>query len=197
MFAVIETGGKQYRVAQNDIVTVERLDGDPGESVTFDRVLMMGSGEDVEIGAPVLDGAQVTAEVVDQTRARKILIFKKKRRKHYRRHAGHRQEHTVLKITEILAKGAKPKAAAKKAAPAKAATTTTLRRPQPRRQPAKKAAPKKAAAKKGCQQKRRPPRRPRRPRPIVPIARRTDPWRIKKQAAARATGATHRVNGWA
>ncbi|MEM7122227.1 MAG: 50S ribosomal protein L21 [Pseudomonadota bacterium] len=144
MFAVIETGGKQYRVAQNDIVTVERLDGDPGESVTFDRVLMMGSGEDVEIGAPVLDGAQVTAEVVDQTRARKVLIFKKKRRKHYRRHAGHRQEHTVLKITEILAKGAKPKAAAKKAAPAKAADDGAAEE----KAPAKKAAPKKAAAKK-------------------------------------------------
>ncbi len=152
MFAVIETGGKQYRVAQNDIVTVERLDGDPGESVTFDRVLMMGSGEDVEIGAPVLDGAQVTAEVVDQTRARKILIFKKKRRKHYRRHAGHRQEHTVLKITEILAKGAKPKAAAKKAAPAKkadddaAADKAPAKKAAAKKAPAKKAAAKKAAA---------------------------------------------------
>lgn len=149
MFAVIETGGKQYRVAQNDIVTVERLDGDPGESVTFDRVLMMGSGEDVEIGAPVLDGAQVTAEVVDQTRARKVLIFKKKRRKHYRRHAGHRQEHTVLKITEILAKGAKPKAAAKKAAPAKAADDGATEE----KAPAKKAAAKKAPAKKAAAKK--------------------------------------------
>jgi large subunit ribosomal protein L21 len=126
MFAVIETGGKQYRVAQNDIVTVERLAGEPGETVEFDRVLMMGSGEDLSVGAPVLDGARVVAEVVDQTRSRKVLIFKKKRRKHHRRQGGHRQEHTVLRITDILAQGAKPAAAAKKS-------------------PAKKAAAKKAA----------------------------------------------------
>jgi len=152
MFAVIETGGKQYRVAQNDIVTVERLGGEPGDSVEFDRVLMMGAGEDVSLGSPTLDGARVTAEVVDQTRSRKVLIFKKKRRKNYRRRGGHRQELTVLRITDILAKGEAPKAAAKaaeetsgeaapakKAAPKKAAAKTST---------AKKAAPKKAAAKK-------------------------------------------------
>ena len=112
MFAVIKTGGKQYRVAQNDILTVERLTGEPGESIDFDKVLMVADGVDVDV---VADGATVKAEILEHNRADKILIFKKKRRKHYRRRGGHRQQHTVVKITEILAKGAK-KPAAKKAA---------------------------------------------------------------------------------
>ena len=167
MFAVIETGGKQYRVAQNDIVTVERLDGDTGATVEFDRVLMMGGGEDVSVGAPTVDGALVMAEVVDQSRSRKILIFKKKRRKGYRRRGGHRQEQTVLRITDILAKGAKPKAAAevavpveeKAAEPAKKAATTKAtadkapaKKAAAKKSPAKKAAPKKAAPKADAQE---------------------------------------------
>jgi large subunit ribosomal protein L21 len=143
MFAVIETGGKQYRVAQNDIVTVERLSGEPGDTVEFDRVLMMGSGEDVSVGVPTVDGALVMAQVVDQTRARKILIFKKKRRKHHRRRGGHRQEHTVLRITDILAKGEKPAVAAKAAAPAEAKAAEPAKKAA---EPAKKAAAKPAAA---------------------------------------------------
>ncbi|MBT5432346.1 MAG: 50S ribosomal protein L21 [Alphaproteobacteria bacterium] len=120
MFAVIKTGGKQYRVAQNDILTVERLTGEPGESIDFDKVLMVADGDDVDV---VADGATVKAEILEHNRADKILIFKKKRRKHYRRRGGHRQQHTVVKITEILAKGAK-KPAAKKAAAKKAAPKT-------------------------------------------------------------------------
>ena len=120
MFAVIKTGGKQYRVAQNDILTVERLTGEPGESIDFDKVLMVADGNDVDV---VADGATVKAEILEHNRADKILIFKKKRRKHYRRRGGHRQQHTVVKITEILAKGAK-KPAAKKAAAKKAAPKT-------------------------------------------------------------------------
>lgn len=102
MFAVIRTGGKQYRVAQDQLVTVERLDGEPGASVTLDQVLMLGGGDGaIQIGTPVLVGASVTAEVVEQTRGPKIIIFKKKRRQNYRRKKGHRQDLTVLKITAI------------------------------------------------------------------------------------------------
>jgi len=118
MFAVIQTGGKQYRVAQDDILSVERLEGDPGDSVAFDQVLMVADGDDVNVTA---DGASVQAEILEHNRAGKILIFKKKRRKHYRRRGGHRQQQTVVKITEILAKGSKP--AAKKAAKKAAAKT--------------------------------------------------------------------------
>ncbi len=142
MFAVIETGGKQYRVAQNDIVTVERLDGEPGQTVKFDRVLMMGSGDDVSVGAPTVDGALVTAEVVDQSRSRKVLIFKKKRRKNHRRSGGHRQEQTVLRITEISAKGSKPEAAKKAAAPADDGAGEPAKKAAAKKAPAKKAAPK-------------------------------------------------------
>ncbi|MBN35975.1 MAG: 50S ribosomal protein L21 [Rhodospirillaceae bacterium] len=118
MFAVIHTGGKQYRVAQNDILSVERLDGEPGDSIDFDKVLMVGEGDDIDV---VADGASVKAEILEHNRADKILIFKKKRRKHYRRRGGHRQQQTVVKITEILAKGAK-KPAAKKVAKKAAAS---------------------------------------------------------------------------
>ena len=117
MFAVIRTGGKQYRVAQNDVLSVERLTGEPGDSVDFDRVLMVADGEDISVG---VNGAVVKAEILEHNRNDKVLIFKKKRRKHYRRRGGHRQQQTVVKITEIMAAGAKP--AAKK--PAKKAAST-------------------------------------------------------------------------
>ena len=102
MFAVIRTGGKQYRVAQDQFVTVERLDAEPGASITLEEVLMLGGGDTaIQIGTPVIAGASVTAEVVEQTRGPKIIIFKKKRRQNYRRKKGHRQDLTVLKITAI------------------------------------------------------------------------------------------------
>ncbi|WP_343712342.1 50S ribosomal protein L21 [Inquilinus sp.] len=101
MFAVIRTGGKQYRVAPDQLVTVERLDAEPGSSVTLEDVLMVGGDGAVKIGTPVLAGASVTAEVVEQTRGPKVIIFKKKRRQNYRRKKGHRQDLTVLKITAI------------------------------------------------------------------------------------------------
>ena len=101
MFAVIRTGGKQYRVAPEQLVTVERLDAEPGASITLDEVLMLGGEGAIQIGTPVLAGASVTAEVVEQTRGPKIIIFKKKRRQNYRRKKGHRQDLTVLKITAI------------------------------------------------------------------------------------------------
>ncbi len=117
MYAVVKTGGKQYRVAKDDIIKIEKLDGEDGDSVVLEDVLMIGDGADVTVGAPLVDGASVSAEILEQTRAAKIVIFKKRRRQNYRRKKGHRQHLTVIKVTDILTGGAKPKAATKKAAP--------------------------------------------------------------------------------
>jgi len=114
MYAVVKTGGKQYRVSKDDILKVERLSGEAGDTVTLEEVLMVGEGADVTVGAPTVAGACVAAEIVEQTRDRKIIIFKKRRRQNYRRTKGHRQHRTVLKVTEILTDGAKPKPSAKK-----------------------------------------------------------------------------------
>ncbi|BAF90092.1 50S ribosomal protein L21 [Azorhizobium caulinodans ORS 571] len=99
MFAVIKTGGKQYRVATNDVITVEKLEAAAGESVTFPVLLL--SGETTLVGAPLVEGASVTAEVVEQTRGEKVIAFKKRRRQNSRRKRGHRQDLTVVRITEI------------------------------------------------------------------------------------------------
>ncbi len=112
MFAVVRTGGKQYRVRKNDVIKVERLAGEPGTAIDLDQVLMLDDGTAPTIGSPLVDGARVSATVLDQTRADKIIVFKKKRRKNYRRKHGHRQALTVLRITDILAAGAAAEAAA-------------------------------------------------------------------------------------
>jgi len=116
MFAVIRTGGKQYRVSAGDEFAVEKLAGEAGEKIQFNEVLMLG-GDQPTLGAPLVEGAVVEAEVVDQTRGPKVLTFKKRRRKHgSKRIKGHRQQLTTVRITEILADGAKPaKAKATKA----------------------------------------------------------------------------------
>jgi large subunit ribosomal protein L21 len=102
MYAVIRTGGKQYRVAAGQVVKVERLEGEVGQTIAFDQVLMVGDdGGEPTIGSPLVDGAQVTAEVLEQGKAPKIIVFKKKRRKNYRRTRGHRQLQTVLRIRDI------------------------------------------------------------------------------------------------
>jgi large subunit ribosomal protein L21 len=118
MFAVIKTGGKQYKVAADDLLRVEKLDAEAGSTVTFDEVLMVGNDTDTTVGAPTVEGASVVAEVVDQGRNRKVIIFKKRRRQNSRRRNGHRQAFTLVKVTDILTGGAKP---AKKAAPKAAA----------------------------------------------------------------------------
>lgn len=167
MFAVIRTGGKQYRVAPNDIIEIERIAGEPGDIITLGEVLLLG-GDSPKTGSPTIAGALVAAEVMEQTRGDKIIVFKKKRRKNYRRNKGHRQDLTLLRITEILTDGKKPsqrkvarsqpkkveakkpeadeaevkpakKPAAKKAAPAK--------KTAPAKKPAAKAAAKKPVAK--------------------------------------------------
>ena len=163
MYAVIKTGGKQYRVQAGDLLVVEKLDGEPGAEVAFGDVLLLGDGEAITVGAPLVDGATVSATLIETRRGEKIKIFKKIRRQGYRRTRGHRQSETVLRVTSIAGAGKSakwdgvvdltPKAlldararnlknvvaeleAAAPAAPAKADA------------PAKKAAPKKAAAKK-------------------------------------------------
>lgn len=103
MFAVIKTGGKQYKVATNDIILVEKLEAEEGASVTLGEVLMLGEGGNITIGAPNVAGASVTAKVLEQRKADKVLIFKKNRRHNYRRKRGHRQFVTVLKIEGIKA----------------------------------------------------------------------------------------------
>lgn len=100
-YAVIRTGGKQYRVSEGEVVKVEKLAGEVGAKITLGEVLFVGGEGDPKIGAPLLAGASVTGEIVDQGRAKKILVFKKKRRKSYSRQRGHRQYQTALKITSI------------------------------------------------------------------------------------------------
>ncbi len=138
MFAVIKTGGKQYTVAADDLVKVEKLDAEAGSTVTFDEVLMVGNGTDTTIGAPTVEGASVVAEVVDQGRNRKIIIFKKRRRQNSRRRNGHRQAFTLVKVTDILTGGAKP---AKKAAPKKAAPKAEAKEEAPGAAAEEEAAP--------------------------------------------------------
>jgi large subunit ribosomal protein L21 len=107
MFAVIRTGGKQYRVAAEDVIKVDKVRGNPGEIVQFGEVLVVG-GDSVTLGQPTISGASVAAEVLEQGRGPKIIAFKKRRRKNSRRKRGHRQEFTLVRVTEILTDGAKP-----------------------------------------------------------------------------------------
>ena len=112
MFAVIKTGGKQYRVAAEDVLKIDKIKGEPGEIIQLADVLVVG-GDSVTLGVPTVSGASVAAEVLEQGRGPKIIAFKKRRRKNSRRKRGHRQEFTLLRITEILTDGAKPSKAAR------------------------------------------------------------------------------------
>ena len=103
MYAVVKTGGKQYRVAKDDVLTVEKLDGDAGARVELSEVLAMDDGKGLTVGAPLVDGARVAAEVLEQKKSDKVVIFKKKRRKNYRRSKGHRQQLTLVQVKEINA----------------------------------------------------------------------------------------------
>ncbi len=177
MYAVVRTGGKQYRVAKDDVIVVEKLAGEPGAELDLDQVLMLDNGKETQIGAPLVDGARVAATVMEQGRGEKIIVFKKKRRKDYRRTRGHRQSITVLRINEILGKGekrsaakakaaakkeqseapeatAKPAAAAKKAAPKVEAKKPAARKAAPKKPAAKKAAAKEPAAEKPASRSR-------------------------------------------
>jgi large subunit ribosomal protein L21 len=107
MFAVIKTGGKQYRVAAEDVLRVDRLEGDPGTVVEFGEVLVVG-GDSPVVGVPIVAGATVAGELLDHVRGPKVIAFKKRRRKNSRRKRGHRQEYSLVRITEILTEGRKP-----------------------------------------------------------------------------------------
>ncbi|HXF53182.1 MAG TPA: 50S ribosomal protein L21 [Hyphomicrobiaceae bacterium] len=102
MYAVIRTGGKQYRVSANDVLTLEKLEGEAGSKIEFTEVLMLGAGADVKVGKPTVPGAKVVAELLEQTRGPKLIAFKKRRRKNSRRKKGHRQDLTRVRITDII-----------------------------------------------------------------------------------------------
>ena len=137
MYAVVKTGGKQYRVSKDDTIMVESIKAEAGSTIQLDDVMMLDDNGSVTIGTPSVEGAIVSAEVVKQARGPKLIIFRRKRRKNHRRIRGHRQDLTLLKILDISADG-KTKTAAKKSAKTAEDSSTT----------AVKAAPKKAAAKK-------------------------------------------------
>ena len=162
MYAVVRTGGKQYRVAKDEVLVVEKLAGEAGGDIELAEVLVLDNGSGAQIGSPLVEGARVFGTVIAQDKTDKVLIFKRKRRKNHRRLRGHRQNVTVLRITDILAKGeeraqraaavAKPataEAAAGEDAPKKKATAKKAAAP-------KKAAPKKAAAAKKAPAKKKP-----------------------------------------
>ena len=149
MYAVVKTGGKQYRVAKDDKIIVDHIDAEAGDSVILDQVLMMADGDKLTVGTPTVSGAAVGATVLRQTRGPKIMVFRRKRRKNFRRVRGHRQDLTLLQINDIAADGkvkapAKPKAEAK-AAPAKAEAKKAAKKTAAKAEA--KAAPKKAATK--------------------------------------------------
>jgi large subunit ribosomal protein L21 len=156
-FAVIKTGGKQYKVAANDVVKIEKLDAEPGDVVTFDQVLMVGNGDDVTVGAPLVTGATVAGHLVSNKKQRTVIIQKKHRRQHFDRRNGHRQILATVKIGEILIGGAKTtltvdeKAKARYAAllssTAPAAPVAEAPKPAAKKAPAKKAAAKVAEPK--------------------------------------------------
>ena len=154
MYAVIKTGGKQYKVAANDVIKVEKLPGKAGDNIILDQVLMMGDDKTSKVGTPMLASTSVTAEILDQKKDDKVIVFKKNRRKNYRRTKGHRQELTVLRITSIGGTKAPAKKAEKKViakAPAKktaAPKAKEIKKAPVKKAVAKKAAPKKAPAKK-------------------------------------------------
>lgn len=155
-FAVIKTGGKQYKVSANDVVKVEKLAGEPGDVVTFDQVLMVGNGDDVTVGAPLVAGASVAGHLVHNKKQRTVIIQKKHRRQHFDRRNGHRQILATVRIGEILVGGAKTtlavdeKAKARYAAllagTAPVADVTDAPKPAAKKAPAKKAAAKAAPA---------------------------------------------------
>ena len=153
MYALVKTGGKQYRVSKDDTILVERIAAEEGAEVILNDIVMLGDGDKVIIGTPSVDGAAVSATVVRQTRGPKIIVFRRKRRKHHRRTKGHRQDLTLLKINDIAedAKKLAPvKPVAKKAAPK---AVDAAKKPAAKKSAAKKAAPKAAAAKKAVAKK--------------------------------------------
>lgn len=132
MYAIVEIAGQQFKVAKDQKVFVHRLPNEEGQQVSFDKVLLLGNGEDITIGAPAIEGAQVGAKILRHVKGDKVIVFKKKRRKGYRVKRGHRQQFSEILIEDILASGATP-------------SKKKEEKPKAEKAPAKKAAPKKAA----------------------------------------------------
>ena len=147
MYAVIETGGKQYRVQEGDVITVEKLNVAAGDDITFDKVLLLNDGEKVQVGAPIVKAAKVFGTVVENGKGQKVIIFKYKAKKDYRKKQGHRQPYTMIKIESLSADG---KPAPKKVVEKPAAEAVEAEKPAVEKKPAEKkaAAEKKPAAKK-------------------------------------------------
>ena len=144
MFAIISSGGKQYKVSENTVLTVNKLAGKPGDKITIDEVLFASDGKEFSLGDPQIKGAKVDAEIVKQDRDRKILVFKKKRRKNYRRMNGHRQDITFLKVTSMNIPGIKSKSSTvEKKVAVKAAQEETAVKTTPKKTVKKKTAVKK------------------------------------------------------
>ena len=210
MFAVVRTGGKQYRVAPGDKIVVEKLAGEAGDSINLDDVLLAGEGSELKSTA----GLKVTAEIIAQAKADKVTVFKKRRRHNYRRKAGHRQQHTILRITAIgdqkaekkpakpaAEKAPKAEAAPVAAAPAKEAKAPAAKAAKPaasplrRLRPRPKSPPQRLLRPRRSRQRMLHLLRPRpRPRPARSSSRR---WHIKKQVVPPATAATARAVAWA
>ena len=148
MFAVVKTGGKQYRVAENQIMIIEKIVGESGGAHTFDDVLLLEDGAKVTVGAPRVEGAKVVASIVEQTKGDKVIIFKKTRRHTYRRTKGHRQQLTVLRVQQIAKPGDAIRPIEAKAKKAPAAAVTTAAKSEAKPKAAAKASTKPAAAKK-------------------------------------------------
>jgi large subunit ribosomal protein L21 len=141
MYAVIKTGGKQYKVAPGSLLAIDKRAGDAGDSVAFEEVMLLGGDEGTTVGSPLVAGATVAGEIVGQKRTAKILVFKKRRRQNSKRSHGHRQDQTIIRITEILTDGKKPAARkAKAVAPAEAPTEAAAEVEKPKRATAKSAA---------------------------------------------------------
>jgi large subunit ribosomal protein L21 len=188
MFAVVRTGGKQYRVSENDVIVVEKLAGEAGEVIVLGDVLAIGNDKAQTIGTPVVSGASVAAQVLEQTRGDKIIVFKKKRRQGYRRKRGHRQELTALRVTEILTDGKKP-SAAKAKPPAKTGAKTTAKSDDKPKSEAKKPAAKKPAAQSKAKAETKAEAKPAAKKPAAkkPAAKKPA---AKKPAAKKPSGGT-------
>ena len=149
MYAVVNSGGKQYKVQQGQILRVEKLPGDVGNPVTFDRVLMFSDGENVSIGQPALENISVEGHIVEQGKAKKVIVFKYKRRKRYRRKQGHRQQFTAVLIDSIKPKGPEAQQTSESKDDSKAKTKkSAAKEAAPKKDKAQKEAPKKEASEK-------------------------------------------------
>ena len=191
MYAVIKTGGKQYRVTSGDVIVVEKLLGEPGETIEVGQVMMLGEeGKAPTVGSPVVEKAAVFAEVLEQQKGDKVLVFKKKRRHNYRRLKGHRQLETVLRIVDVSATGTKPAAAKKTAKKADAEPKAEAKAAETKES---KAEAKPAAKKARCQEGPRQESRPQEGRGI----RSSHRWHIRNPVVVRVTVAILKVGAWA